>query len=54
MKESLERAKALLLEDDKLTKKTSNVEDFGNAYLEDFVEAKGNYDFINENLFFRQ
>ena len=51
MIEPSEGAEALLLEACKLAKETSDVEDFGSASFEDFVEAEGNYDFINENLF---
>lgn len=51
MIEPSEGAKALFLEACNIAKETSDVDDFGSAFFEDFVEAKENYDFINENLF---
>ena len=51
MIEPSEGVEALLLKVCKLAKETSDVEDFGSASFEDFVEAEGNDDFINENLF---
>lgn len=49
--ELLEGVEALLFEVYKLVSEASNMKNFGSASFEDIIEAEGNYDFINQNLF---
>lgn len=51
MIETSERAEILFLEVCKLINNNSNKKEFEIASFEDFVEAEGNNDFINKNLF---
>lgn len=45
------RIKLLLLKLCKLRKKTSNIKNFDNIFFGNFIEAKKNHNYINENLF---
>lgn len=49
--ETLEEVETLLLEACKLENNINNKKDFDSAFFEDFVEVKGNDNFINKNQF---